>query len=729
MSTTLNISKFLSSPETFSGTGLPDPLSWIQHLDRTRKAVGMTDEEALIVAASHFKGNAIRWWNIYEGRLTTWEDFEFAFKRQFISRHLEDSWWQELETIKQLPSQSIDDLTLRLRELFSYLRIHSESQMIRVFLRAVDDRIAYLLEQHSTLTEFDAVVNAARKLELVEEKYRVVQPGLRHQSEGPPSVSRRTWPAAPPSDQSTYPESFHSTLTQLAQGIDAIRARLNEAPVNVVSPVRNSGPRRIPTCFGCGQEGHIRPDCPNNQGEPPSNPVNVVEVFAAEKRAPKKLTPANPIARKGKEVERPTHQGPQGAYYPVPMEGISGYQQQGGLQPQGAPFVLPGVQVQGGIPIQGGYPGGPQVSQAHGGFPVVGGGVQEAHGVEGVVRGGGQEVQGVHKESRRKRAPPRRLPVELKKKDFWERLQSLDSGLSMADWLSLDKRAKDDVRDGLRYIYGRKDPQHSSAMVNMVKRNSESWDSESEFENSSNEDNESWEEEEASLGSEEAIASSASEAEYDSDDTEYSYQYNYQRFARSQPLKAPIMINGQVIEAIFDSGASVSVISKVLAKRLNLMPNGDQLPISSLDGVPHKPCDITVDVPIRVGGKLRPEAMCIQDSDSNRNLCLLGMTWCRAYGIQLRLQDSTIIVPTKRGTSFIEVQGRSDEMSEWRGEAPGVFSVTVRQEEVQSEVMPVLDQDAQSLLNYDEEVMMVSDSEEDLPEEIQSLVLANQDAF
>ncbi|KAJ8652136.1 hypothetical protein O0I10_012243 [Lichtheimia ornata] len=56
---------------------------------------------------------------------------------------------------------------------------------------------------------------------------------------------------------------------------------------------------------------------------------------------------------------------------------------------------------------------------------------------------------------RRKRRPPRRLPVALRKKDIWSQLLSMDLGLSIADWLAMDKTAYNDIRDGLRYLHGR----------------------------------------------------------------------------------------------------------------------------------------------------------------------------------------------------------------------------------------------------------------------------------
>ncbi|CAO3588926.1 unnamed protein product [Absidia cylindrospora] len=56
----------------------------------------------------------------------------------------------------------------------------------------------------------------------------------------------------------------------------------------------------------------------------------------------------------------------------------------------------------------------------------------------------------------RKRNPPRKLFVHLPKRNIWFLLKQTSSGLSIADWLKLDKEAYGDVRDGLRYIHGRR---------------------------------------------------------------------------------------------------------------------------------------------------------------------------------------------------------------------------------------------------------------------------------
>ncbi|KAG2190968.1 hypothetical protein INT47_007113 [Mucor saturninus] len=344
---------------------------------------------------------------------------------------------------------------------------------------------------------------------------------------------------------------------------------------------------------------------------------------------------------------------------------------------------------------------------------------QPVHGQEDVHM---RPVQGGSTQPRRPRQPPRHLPVKLHRKDVWEKLKNVDAGLSVADWLLLDRTASKDVKDGLRFLTGRK-KKVPALGVNLVQHQEDSSEESASFYS------DDWESQ--SVVSDEVNFGSDSELDgYDSDDTVYSYKYDYQDFASSQPLRAPITINDQVLPAIFDSGASVSVISKTLAVKLGLVPNGDRLPLSSLDGQAHPPCDITVNVPIRVAGKLRPDTMCIKEGPGNQDLCLLGMTWFRKYGIQLRLKDGCIIIPTKHGASSVELQGQTREFG-MSGVGAPIYSINVRKESVvggRAHVKDTLQEE--KLLDYVEEVMSVSEKEEEvLPQGIASVVEAHQDAF
>ena len=118
---------------------------------------------------------------------------------------------------------------------------------------------------------------------------------------------------------------------------------------------------------------------------------------------------------------------------------------------------------------------------------------------------------------------------------------------------------------------------------------------------------------------------SVSQDDYDSNDTEYNYPYDLQNMKKSIPLHGPVMINGQVVQAIFDLGTFVSIISQSLVDKLNLVLSSDKLAVSTIDENSNCACEVVKDVLIRVAGKLRPGHMCIESSGKH-DLCLLSTT-------------------------------------------------------------------------------------------------------
>lgn len=323
---------------------------------------------------------------------------------------------------------------------------------------------------------------------------------------------------------------------------------------------------------------------------------------------------------------------------------------------------------------------------------------------------------------RKKRRPPRRLPVQLSKKDIWNRLMSMDAGLSIADWLAMDKTAYHDIRDGLRYLYGRPPRAKVTRDVTMADVNhvahQQGQDSEDEW------SDESWEDGEYELfGSEIGDCGEESTSGYDSDGSGADYPYNYDNMKNSRPLRATICIHDVCLEAVFDTGASVSVISKNLADKIGLQTTNDTLQLSSLGEATGPSCKIARDVPIRIAGKLRKEHMCIIDTD--RDLCLIGMTWFHAHGVQVDNSDATIIIPIRQGRDSIIIQGSAGEM-----ETPtsAVFAVNVAQvpDPVKVEEVELEDGEIPKMIvprSYEEDfVDQASITKQDVPDELQEVL-------
>lgn len=271
---------------------------------------------------------------------------------------------------------------------------------------------------------------------------------------------------------------------------------------------------------------------------------------------------------------------------------------------------------------------------------------------------------------RRKRAKPRRLPVPTRTLNVWERLRHLDSGLTMLDWVAIDRDAAKDLTDGLRDLRvqrPKRTKKHLAALatgtglnqgarVNVVDNDQDLYSdgygsgSDSDYSGYDSEESGSVTSGASSLNSELVVSNGVVDRELSDVESVYQYPYHLNKMKVSSPLRGIVSINGQAVEAIFDTGASVSVISKNLADALGLVPNGDSLHLIGFNNkkTPTK-SDVVMNVPIVVAGKLRPDHMCIADGDNGDKLCLLGIQWLQNYGIELSLTEPSIKIPTTSG--------------------------------------------------------------------------------
>lgn len=322
----------------------------------------------------------------------------------------------------------------------------------------------------------------------------------------------------------------------------------------------------------------------------------------------------------------------------------------------------------GGVLQNNGMPGGNGMS-AHGIPEVIG---VNATGGRAINNGGSREVlpsgvipnKPVKKRAPRKKA--RRLPVKLRGgRTIWDILDQCKADITATELIALDVKAQKDMVDGIRFLrenkrklrkpveamevdqgtgvdrVGEAGSATSPAVVNVVDQD---WETEDSLSDEASTDLSSMYFEDD--GSDDDQASMVSET--DDGVSVYCYPYNLQRMKVSSPLRGAIMINDKPVEVVFDTGASVSVIGKGLVDSLGLVPNGDTLPLTGFDNKKGPSSPIVMDVPIRIAGKLRPEHMCIQPT-GNDNLCLLGIPWFQAYGIEIDVVNSCVKIPTTSG--------------------------------------------------------------------------------
>jgi hypothetical protein len=292
---------------------------------------------------------------------------------------------------------------------------------------------------------------------------------------------------------------------------------------------------------------------------------------------------------------------------------------------------------------------------------------------------------------RKKRTPLKKRQVEPEREsDIWDKLDNVNLSMTMKDWIVHDKNARSQLREGLRYIDSRstvragKRPARGSAvgssidnpmvMTNMIfERDSSGADDTDTYDDTTasvdgsdyyyDNENSAYDSGDESVSS----TSPASASSDDDDDTLYEYPYQKANMTAHTPMTVMGTINGTAVKLIVDTGAMCSVITKSIAMQLGLLPNGDSVYISTIDTPvgqrPSNQCGVTVAVPVRVGNKLRPEHMLIKDDSQSilkEPVILLGITWLKHYGIDVRMKESLLEIPIKNGTASIMVQGFTD---------------------------------------------------------------------
>ncbi|CEP07422.1 hypothetical protein, partial, partial [Parasitella parasitica] len=236
------------------------------------------------------------------------------------------------------------------------------------------------------------------------------------------------------------------------------------------------------------------------------------------------------------------------------------------------------------------------------------------------------------------------------------KLAQLDAGLSVLDWVAIDKDAAKDLVDGLKDLRKQRPrrtrrhlaeveaievPNRVNDVAHIADEDDDSFSS-SLYYDSNGEGSDS-------------TGSTGDDLDLDDTKSVYRYPYDLSKMKWSSPLKAEVSINGKRVVACFDTGGSISVISKKLCEELGLVVNGDTLQLVGFDNnASGSRADIVMDVPISIQGHIRPDHMCVQN-DATGELLILGVPWFQAYGVELDIARSIIKVPTTSGV--IKLQG------------------------------------------------------------------------
>ncbi|CEP08689.1 hypothetical protein [Parasitella parasitica] len=277
-----NLVRFLNDPKDFSGQVIAtrgdrkyvsansrvelNPLVWLKKLERLRDLARLNDKELLLIAADHLVGKAEMWFDISCSNIMNWSEFSKIFKKKFCTG-LEDVWWGYIYHKKQSEDESVEDVDIELRELYSLVGLKDEHLMVRHFMDAIHKSIAWEVERKaeiSSSSSLEQVVEAAIKAEAVMKKYNVKCT----RGEGKNCFSNEDSDSDGESSMPIAYSKEETLSTNSNDKMDRLLEEFNDLKISMLK-IQNSSNNRLPPpsasraqiCFYCNEPGHIKTNC------------------------------------------------------------------------------------------------------------------------------------------------------------------------------------------------------------------------------------------------------------------------------------------------------------------------------------------------------------------------------------------------------------------------------------------------------------------------------------
>jgi hypothetical protein len=293
----VTLAEFLKlKPPTFSGSDASeDPQRFIDGLERLWRALGCSDIRAVELASFQLEGVAYDWFDtVTRGRQVgspplAWGEFSRLFMARFLPESVKDGLAHEFERFEQKEGMSVTEYSARFTQLSRYAPYPiTEEMRIKKFIRGLRE---YLFRSvvGSNCATFAEVLSLALQIEQRQKdkggskqdfrkKQRVEGSYSHYYSSGGGSMSGHQGQQRSISQRGGFSGQSYGSVHNLRPD--------QRASAGFTFPQRHSSGTTVnsfqegKTCYQCGQEGHLRKNCPVAMTQPSSSHTSAPAALA-----------------------------------------------------------------------------------------------------------------------------------------------------------------------------------------------------------------------------------------------------------------------------------------------------------------------------------------------------------------------------------------------------------------------------------------------------------------